>query len=269
MGEGCLIDASIYSDCLRHLAEIQADFVVKDSIPIPFFGNLSGYLGSPLRVVTAALNPSDREFPPNNPRFHLARGRRGPVDLEAELSAYFDFNPYCPWFRAFEPVLNGLGASYGGKMARQDFASTALHLDMCSPIATCPTWSRLSPSQRAVLTSTGREIFERLVDELEPHIIVASLGWGHLGEWNANFRAGRSWRRIAEYGTEASGAKLKSPLLVQVGRVSSRKERSTPFVNASAANTPFGRFTTARKLETGQMLRDWLSDGGNESDGPS
>ena len=178
-------------------------------------------------------------------------GRR---NSNSELSAYFTRNPYRSWFSAFEPVLNGLEASYGGKMAGRDHASTALHVDMCSPIATSPTWSKLSAAQRGKLTRTGRDIFEWLADELEPSVIVASLGWAHLQEWNADFQAGRHWERLAEHGTAANGKPLRAPLLVQIGSISSRKGRPLLFVNASAADKPFGRFTTERKIEAGQTL---------------
>jgi hypothetical protein len=250
-----LLDPKFYSLCLAHLAEVlELDFVVPHSLPIPYFGDLKRYLESPLRVLTAALNPSNREFPKDQPRFDVARGLRGPGELETELSAYFSRNPYRSWFSSFEPVLNGLEASYGGKMAGRDLASTALHVDMCSPIATAPTWSKLCTPQREKLTTTGRKIFEWLVDELEPHIIVASLGWAHLQEWNADFQEGRRWERIAEHSTAANGKPLRAPLLVHVGKVSFRKERPLLFVNASAFRRPFGSFTTERKLAAGKKL---------------
>jgi hypothetical protein len=255
MSGGSLLDANFYSRCLVHLAEVrELDFVVPHSLPIPYFGDLKRYLASPLRVLTAALNPSNREFPDDKPRFEVAMGLQGPAELEAQLSAYFRRHPYRSWFNSFEPVLNGLEASYGGKMANGDYASTALHVDMCSPIATSPTWSKLTTEQRANLTTVGRDIFEWLIDELKPDMIVASLGWGHLETWNADFEAGRRWERLAEHRTAAEGKLLRAPLLVQVGSISSRKGRPLVFVNASAADKPFGRFTTERKLEAGRKL---------------
>ena len=255
MSEDCRLNAGFYRRCLAHLAEVREfGFVVKNSLPIPYFGDLAEYLVSPLRVMTAALNPSNREFPDDEPRFDVAEGLGGPAGLEAQLSAYFRCHPYRSWFSSFEPVLNGLEASYGGKMADQAYASTSLHVDMCSPIVTSPTWSKLTPEQRAKLTRAGRDIFEWLIDELEPDIIVASLGWAHLETWNANFKAGRRWERLVEYQTTAAGAPLMRPLLVQINEIASRKGRSIVFVNASAADKPFGRFTTERKRAVGQVL---------------
>jgi len=269
MSEATVLAADFYRLCLDHHAEVrELDFVVPQSLPIPYFGDLNAYRKSPLRVLTAALNPSGREFPKDQPRFDVAKGLRGPAELEAELGAYFSRNPYRSWFGAFEPVLNGLQATYGGKMSDGEFASTALHLDMCSPIATSPTWSRLTIEQRAKLTTVGRNIFEWLVDELEPHIIVASLGWMHLQDWNSEFQTGRKWELIAEHRTASNGKPLRAPLLIQFGSISSRKGRKLAFVNASAANTPFGRFTTHRKREAGQRLLARLVPEANVRDDP-
>ena len=83
-----LIDAAIYERCLEHYAAVREEgFVVKDAIPIPYFGDLDAYLASPIRVVTAALNPSNIEFPPSHerPRFNVANGLSGPEELEQEL----------------------------------------------------------------------------------------------------------------------------------------------------------------------------------------
>ena len=103
-------------------------------------------------------------------------------------------------------------------------------------------------------------IFEWLIDELEPTIIVASLGWGHIEKWHSDFQSGRSWERIVEYRTAAKGAPLRAPLLVQFNTIKSRKGRALVFVNGTAADKPFGRFTTERKLEVGRTLRQLLQD---------
>ncbi|OJU12149.1 MAG: hypothetical protein BGN86_08960 [Caulobacterales bacterium 68-7] len=261
MNKACRLDAAIYELCLTHQRDLRGlDFIVTGSLPIPYFGDLERYLSSPLRVVTAALNPSNAEFPRDKPRFDVAMGLRGPAELETQLSAYFATNPYRAWFSTFEPVLNGLGASYGGHMAIEMYDSTALHLDMCSPIATSPTWSKLTPDQRGKLTQTGRQVFERLLDELKPHVVVASFGWAHLEAWDV-FSKGRSWERMVEHQTAIGGTRLRTPLVVQIGKLAAPNGREIPFINASAANKPFGRFTTNRKQEAGQAILERIRPG--------
>lgn len=110
---------------------------VTPAVPILFFGDIDAYFRSRLRVVTVGLNPSSREFPTDDPfqRFPLAE-RIDCADLGRyldALSAYFRADPYAGWFRAWEPLLNGAGASY-----YPGAASTALHTDICSLVATDP-----------------------------------------------------------------------------------------------------------------------------------
>ena len=254
-----IINLELYQNCLSHYSKVSDhDFVVSNSIPIPYFGDLAAYQASPLRILTAALNPSDSEF--KKTRFDVHSGLNGPTELETELSAYFNNEPYRRWFRSFELVLSGLDASYGGKMVEGNFCSTALHVDLCSPIATNPTWSKLLPKQRDILTTSGREIFEQLVDELEPNIIIASLSWKHIEKWHSDFQSGREWDRIIEHSTTAKGVRLRAPLLVQYKTMSTRKDHPHLFVNATAAHMPFGWFTSERKLDAGQKLRELFKE---------
>ena len=89
---------------------------VSPSVPILFFGNVHAYFSSRMRVLTVGLNPSLHEFPADSPfrRFPLAEGITvsEPDRYLDALAAYFRTDPYRSWFSAFEPLLNGLEASY-------------------------------------------------------------------------------------------------------------------------------------------------------------
>ena len=127
---------------------------VTPAVPILFFGNLGAYRASPLRVLTVGLNPSLHEFPEKEPlrRFPALAGEGDPEPsryLDA-MSDYFDIDPYSAWFNTFKPLLKGMEASfYGGG------ASRALHTDICSPVATSPTWNDLDEADRKILESDG------------------------------------------------------------------------------------------------------------------
>ena len=125
---------------------------VTPAVPILFFGDLDAHLASPLRVVTVGLNPSRKEFPADEPfrRFPLAQGNRNPSRYLHAMSDYFRTEPYSSWFNAFKPLLDGLGASY-----YPGSASTALHTDICSPVATDPTWNDLDKVSEAALRPTA------------------------------------------------------------------------------------------------------------------
>ena len=115
------------------------DWVVKPSIPILFFGDLKKFKKSKFKVVTVGLNPSDDEF--KETRFNITRDilKRGNEDRYLNtLSNYFRDSPY-NWFNnEIENLLNEIDASlYSNKI------NTALHTDLCTPIATDPNWFEL------------------------------------------------------------------------------------------------------------------------------
>jgi hypothetical protein len=131
-------------DLYREAIQLGTHALVRPSIPILFFGDDERYAASALKVVTVGLNPSRLEFPSADPflRFPAARQidpQRPALDAHlAALRAYFRERPYNAWFRpAFEPILNGLATSY-----YPGTANTALHTDICSPLATDPTCVR-------------------------------------------------------------------------------------------------------------------------------
>lgn len=134
--------------------------VVQSSIPILFFGDLDAYRNSKKRILTVALNPSDKEF--SEARFDVS-----PSTLSNDsryiktLSEYFESNPYRFWFNHFEKLLQTIGASYYSRTSRPNFATItpdaetdfnrALHTDVCSPIATSVTWSKLKSKEDTLL----------------------------------------------------------------------------------------------------------------------
>ncbi len=185
---------------------------VGPAIPILFFGGLDAYRGSPLRVLTVGLNPSLEEFPAGDPflRFpfaaEVAIGDRDRY-LEA-LAAYFRTNPYRNWFRHFEPLLSGMQASY-----YRGEASTALHTDICSPIATDPTWSRLGEGDRALLEADGGPLWHALLEALQPHLVVLSVARRHLDR--ITFDAPGRWRVIHTLERTGDGAPRSRPYEVR------------------------------------------------------
>jgi len=158
--------------------------VTPKSAPILFFGDVEAYRRSQLRVVTVGVNPSGEEFPVKTPWSRLPLENLAGGHLEAEhmpiylnvLNDYFRRNPYDKWFkRSYEPVLNGMGTSY------YDHAeATAIHTDVCTPIPTTPAWGQLTPEERRFLAPYGVALWHRLVADLEPHVILASISARHF-----------------------------------------------------------------------------------------
>ena len=180
----------VIAQTIEHFNDVKdSELVVSNSIPILFFGDLEAYLNSPMKIVTVALNPSDKEF--SETRFVTSEDvLTNTKSYATTLSSYFSFNPYTRWFNNFEKLLHHLKASYYPKNNRPTFPSdpktpisnVVLHTDICSPIATAKTWSKLQSKTekefREKLQSNGKVIWSELISVLKPDIILVSGGLG-------------------------------------------------------------------------------------------
>ena len=228
---------------------------VTPAVPILFFGDLDAYLASPLRVLTVALNPSRKEFPAAEPfqRFPLAKGNREPSRYLNAMSAYFCTEPYSGWFNAFEPLLNGLGASY-----YKGAASTALHTDICSPVATDPTWSGLDKADRAALEADGGSLWHMLLEELRPQIVAISVAKAHLNR--IEFVPIADWKIIHTFDRKANGALRSRPYEIRRCWYDVGGEQSL-FVFGTAGLKPFQLLADCQKRKSGELALKEYQDG--------
>lgn len=229
-------------------------FLVKPSIPILFFGDSDKYFSSRLRIITLGLNPSRIEFPYGNRFLRFGKARNiYPRILEGDfydeylraLNEYFQSppnHPYAPWFNSFEPLLKGLDCSYYGQAQ-----NTALHTDLCSPLATDPTWSKLKRDARDTLVDSGTMLWHRLTKRLSPDLIVASIARGHLDR--IAFPWVDDWSVV--YTVERA-----NPYHVQVRRLGVTEGKDTSLVFGRAANTPFGTISNKDKQKIGIAVKE-------------
>ena len=230
---------------------------VTPAVPILFFGDLDAYLGSPLRVLTVGLNPSLHEFPSDNAfaRFPLIGNQRDrePGRYLAAMSAYFKTHPYRRWFNAYEHLLNGTGASYycAGN------ASTALHTDICSPIATNPTWSELG-RDRADLQAVGVPLWHELLTVLRPQLVFLSVAKVYLDR--NRFPPIDEWRSLRVFMRTGRGDLRRRPYRVRARWYSVGGEESL-FVFGQAAFTPFQLLSRDQQHEVGASAMEAYEDG--------
>jgi hypothetical protein len=167
--------------------------IVKPSIPILWFGDLEEYqkLGNK-KIVTLAINPSNEEFRLNansNSRFdRFNQGREiwfkdylnnSEKELFIEtLNNYYRIEPY-EWFYRLETPLNYIGSTYGGKMQSTSFSSCAIHIDLC-PLSTSDKWRDVPSDIKNEMKADGEILLTRLLQYLEPDIILASISAGDL-----------------------------------------------------------------------------------------
>jgi len=224
-------------------------FLVKPSIPILFFGDSDRYSSSGLKVITLGLNPSRIEFPAEDRffRFSSARGIY-PRILEGcfydqylqALSGYFckpPNHPYEPWFNSFEHLLAGLDCSYYGNAP-----NTALHTDLCSPLATDPTWSKLPSNAKLCLSECGIRLWHSLVEFLSPDLIVASVAKSYLDR--ISLPRQDDWRVVHT-------VDRTNPYNVEVTKIRTAGGKRVCLAFGRAANTPLGTVSNIDKRRIG------------------
>lgn len=240
---------------------------VTPSAPILFFGNLDAYLESQLRVLTVGLNPSWREFPTDEPfrRFPLLieshRNRETNRYLDS-MTAYFRTAPYRRWFGSFEPLLDGLGAGYYASAA-----ATALHTDICSPVATNPTWSALDKAYsavRAALETDGSPVWHTLLEALRPQVVVLSVEEKHLGRIKFAPMS-EEWESIHSFERTRNGSLRAQPYRIRARWFNVEGDRSL-FVVGAPKRTPFGALSNAQKREAGMVALGTYRRGGLQVD---
>ena len=230
---------------------------VKPAVPILFFGDLDAYRASPLRVLSVGLNPSRNEFPADHPfrRFPLAEDSldREPSRYLDAMSAYFRTDPFGGWFSAFEPLLNGMDASY-----YHGRASTALHTDICSPVATDPTWSNLDKDDREALEDAGRPLWHMLLEELKPQVVALSVAKAHFKR--IEFTPLSNWEVIHVFKRKANGDLRSQPYEIH-GRWYDVGGEQSLFICGRAATKPFGLLDNNRKRRAGALVLEAYHDG--------
>jgi hypothetical protein len=241
----------------QHTAARGQPWLVAPSAPILFFGDLHAYRKSPLRVITVALNPSDREFPKPDPfcRFKACTGPEAPAasDYISALNRYFRAIPYRGWFDFYEQGLNGLDASYYG-----DAEATALHTDIASCLATSPTWSGLPDEVQERLAPGGISLWHRLITYLDPQVVL----WSTARRWLARIECEplSDWMQLYSFAIKKDGRQRVQPLNLEARWY---RVGLTPTLIgfAPAAQKPFGSLSHDQKREVGRRLMEHWNDG--------
>jgi hypothetical protein len=226
------------------------DFVVKPSLPILYFGNLEEYFKSNLKIITVGKNPSDNEFKlRKNDKYSFCRFKDWVYDknkLLYTLNSYFEEIPLKQWFSSFEPILNGLDCSF----YKNDLTnSTAIHTDICSPIATNPTWSKLSSKNQELLSIEGIAIWKELIEELQPDIMLISVPQKLFSEVIIEQGA-----LIISFDKKKDNTPRKYPYEVFIHKHKLKTGKTVNVVFGQAANKPFDTISEDQKKLIGTEI---------------
>jgi hypothetical protein len=172
----------LVTETFNEYYSIHSDSVIKDLIPILWFGDMNKYLNSDNKIVTVSLNPSNNEFGNIKKGIAYTTQYRFPdyggttESLITAFNNYFKLerNPYNSWFKAsFSAILQSFDASH------YDLAkNNALHTDIAIPYATDPTWTGLTNLEKLYFEPIGQKIWHNLIEILEPDIILISASGG-------------------------------------------------------------------------------------------
>ena len=235
--------------------------VVQGVMPILFFGDSEMYMRSKCKVVTVALNPSDKEFPfsslqrfPKMDRVISTTLGNNPAAYIGALNDYFEEDPYSTWFGSYEQLLNGMGYTYNrsslGTLSTNGrrIADVALHTDFCSPLATCPTWDKLPQLTQSRLMSAGEPLWRQLIDTLAPDIVVASMKSEYVEQMTGK-NVSSGWQTICEYSEGRS-----TPYTVRMTKMRTASRHLVHVVFGQAAQTPFGTLNNPLKQDAGKQI---------------
>jgi len=233
---------------LEYEAKKSLNYVVSESLPILFFGDLESFSTQKRKVVTVGLNPSNIEFQSNPSEeysfFRFPEYEGNIQTLEITLNNYFKHNPYTKWFRTgYEPLLNGLNGSF---FPDNEF-DKVLHTDICSPLSTNPTWSKLNFHEQESLRRDGFELWKALICELKPDLIILSTRRSYLQLLSPKYI-----KTIHSINTTKEG-KPRRPFNLDLFEVSINNFK-TSLIYGEPKNLPFGSVSTEDKILMGILI---------------
>jgi hypothetical protein len=118
-----------------------------------------------------------------------------------------------------------------------------LHTDICSPIATTPTWNDLNGAR--ALVGDGFELWRDLIEALAPDVVLVSVAWRHLLRLAPE--RGDTWESL--YVIERSNPYHVRMRELSIGR------HSVLAVFGRAAQKPFGTVLNRDKPAIGAAIR--------------
>lgn len=263
-----LIEKSWY-----HFCEFRNEnYIVSPSIPILYFGDQKAYSQSEIKILTVGLNPSKIEFMANDPLsnekvpsfFRFIGGEKlvnknilneeEKEEYQLILNKYYKepkANPYRRWFNSFEYILHGIDASY---YDRNDYTNRALHIDICTPLATDPTWTGLDKSVQRKLEAPGREIYGQLLEVLQPDIILISVRKEYLNKMKLKEK-----KLFKQFTLRGDGSEMVRPYKVfkYFNSLESGKEVEVFF--GMAGLVPFMYLCKEHKLTLGRAIKDYIN----------
>ena len=241
---------ALLEETFEYYQDIQhQDYAVKPAIPILYFGDVNAYFESEIKIITVGKNPSLIEFcrqkgePYSFLRFPYWAEKQ---DYAAALNSYFECEPYKSWFGNYEAILNGIDASYYSSSSK---INRAIQTDICSPIATDPTWTKLSGETQKELFNAGFQLWLDLINILEPDIILISIARSWLQELNLTNEI-----KFVSFDKKQDGTDRARPYVIHQYELSLNRGKVSKVYFGQAAEKPFGTLSNDFKQKLGKKI---------------
>lgn len=244
--------STLLNQTLEYYQNIQdKEYVLNPAIPILYLGDVNAYLTSTIKIVTVGKNPSFIEFcrlESQSYSFFRFPEWESKHNLSQALNSYFDNKPYECWFNSYEAILNGIDASYYTNSCSQN---RAIHTDICSPIPTNPTWSKLPTDVQESLFTQGFKYWQKLIKILQPDIILLSITSRYLEYLNLTNKT-----EFKRFKRKTDGSYRKKHYIVYQYNYSLNNDKTAKVFFGQAAQKPFGTLSDSFKIELGQKILD-------------
>jgi hypothetical protein len=250
--------------CWNWYNDLLSNSVVRDAfetadmpqaMPILFFGDYEKYFSSPIRIITVGINPSKSEFPtddsfqrfPDMREMNYSNNHAFYEKYLKSLKDYFNIDPYMKWFKQYNHVLSGMNGNF-----LETYENRALHTDLFSPFPTDPVWGGLTKEQKQLLRDKGVQLWNELVEILQPDIILMSTAKNMTDHLGLEFLT--EWEVIHSVLYRADGEAMAQPYLIKSRKLKLSSQKEAQLFWGPAGVTPFQYLSNPKKREAGEMI---------------
>ena len=160
-----------------------------------------------------------------------------------------------------------MNATYGGKAKEVDcgdknnkLENVAIHMDICTPLATCPTWSKLTESCVKELRKDGFEIWKILIEKsLKPDIIIASFPQSVIKN-NKKDYCFEKLKSLLNLNLKSCEEIILNNNKPKKCWVCSLNNKNKYVVLGPSGRRPFGNFKKEEKYELGEKILKTIRD---------
>jgi len=130
------------------------------------------------------------------------------------------------------------------------YENKAIHTDICTPLATSPTWSGCPREMKNELSNKGAIIWNRLISLLKPHLVLISVNQQHLDKIKFGEK---KWEKFHTIDKKGDGKKRKAPYKIYYKKAKIN-DTTTIFIHDKPANVKPFLLSPNQKNKVGNLI---------------